>query len=509
MPHDLIQNARFFYPRDSVDPIVEQLVNELAVVLSVEGKKKQKNILKYLLLDFRQRQIELQNGWIICSRDGNSNVGFYNATEPYASLGVTYDPLVAIMKKLKDSNLIEVKMGFLGESGYMTRIRPTEALLSYLNTIPEDLVRNPCEEAQVIVLKEKYWRTIKGKIVAKKRRIKFDVTEQTRRMADEAKFFNAKLNDCTIDLYNPFQFNPTSEVAPGYEQTQININLNKKYLHRIFNNNFENGGRFYGGWWQNVPSNLRPYILIDETPTVEIDFKGFHIALLYSLEGIDYFAGDASRDPYKVEGWNRDDVKLLLQMVLNCETPAGVVKAYNDERVKEGKAQIPRATLEPLISKFEEMHSPIFSYFYKSWGVILQNIDSLIAANVMRNCLNGIRDWDTPVNLADNFIALCVHDSFIVKEPHKGQLIYAMKLALVDAIMEVEFYAGENYSLGEMRQYTPILKSSNPIDLNMLDRDDDFYERIDLHRRGVTLPELKVIRRSNSDGSIERFCTEN
>ena len=72
----------------------------------------------------------------------------------------------------------------------------------------------------------------------------------------------------------------------------ITINFNDIFTRRIFNNrSWNQGGRFYGGWWQRLSKELRKKILIEKTPVIEIDFKGFHIVLLYALEGIDLLEG--------------------------------------------------------------------------------------------------------------------------------------------------------------------------------------------------------------------------
>ena len=52
---------------------------------------------------------------------------------------------------------------------------------------------------------------------------------------------------------------------------------------------FNHGGRFYGGFWQKTEKELRKHIFIDNQSTVEIDYSGFHILLLYGLEKLDYW----------------------------------------------------------------------------------------------------------------------------------------------------------------------------------------------------------------------------
>ncbi|NDW60120.1 hypothetical protein G0P98_27020, partial [Yangia sp. PrR004] len=57
-------------------------------------------------------------------------------------------------------------------------------------------------------------------------------------------------------------------------------------VHRVFNNNdWEQGGRFYGAWWISCPSRLRSHILIDGKRTVEVDYSGLHAAMLYAQYG--------------------------------------------------------------------------------------------------------------------------------------------------------------------------------------------------------------------------------
>ena len=491
MTQDLIANARFFSPINLDNPLVDAIVNELAEKLSLGGKQKQRLILKYLILDMRLRHIELPDGWLICSRDRNSNVDFYNATEPYRLLGVTYNPLVSVMNKLHKANpsLIELAPGIhYDNASYITRIRPSVELLECINAIPEEFVRSQAGIVQEVVLKEKNISFVGGKRKVKKRRVDFDLTDDIRHIINQVKFFNDRFKVCKLDLYNPAQFSLESELPEDSNQTQININLNNKYLFRSYINSFERGGRFYGGWWQGVPSNLRPYILIDDEPTVEVDFKGHHIALLYAIAGINYFADDVNRDPYKVDGWPRKSVKLLLQIVLNSSRD-NVAKAYNKQRQKDGDDFIPSDRLATLVSLFEEMHSPIKSYFYGDWGVLLQNFDARIAAFVMAECMrNGVRDTSGR-DLESKFIVLPVHDSFIVKHQHLEQLIYSMRLAVVDAIMEAE-YTDDVL----MTQYRPVMKISEVIDLEALPQDCLYFPGQSLAHHSYCIQRLKKLK---------------
>src|SRR3954451_20703608 len=90
-------------------------------------------------------------------------------------------------------------------------------------------------------------------------------------------------------------------------------------LHRVFNRGkFSLGGRFYGGWWQNIPADSRATIKINGADTVELDYPRLHPTLLYSLAGK---AMDG--DPYDLVGWPRDLVKVGFNTLVNADTPLG------------------------------------------------------------------------------------------------------------------------------------------------------------------------------------------
>lgn len=74
--------------------------------------------------------------------------------------------------------------------------------------------------------------------------------------------------------YNLFLAKTSISLAPGQEDMP-RIDLTRKRLHRVFgNSSFDQGGRFFGGWWQEIPKKLRKRILINGKPTIEVDYSG-------------------------------------------------------------------------------------------------------------------------------------------------------------------------------------------------------------------------------------------
>ena len=65
------------------------------------------------------------------------------------------------------------------------------------------------------------------------------------------------------------------------------LNFNHVCLRRVFSRgSMERGGRFYGGWWQFIPSEFREFITINGLATVEIDFSELHPRLLYMSQNL-------------------------------------------------------------------------------------------------------------------------------------------------------------------------------------------------------------------------------
>jgi hypothetical protein len=185
----------------------------------------------------------------------------------------------------------------------------------------------------------------------------------------------------------------------------------------------ELGGRFYGGWWQYIPSENRPYITINGLATTEIDFSELHPRLLYISQGlappsgdlydvglyIDGQTYDASIEPYKSQ---RKLVKEVFNALLNDET-----RRYRPSRKELEKAGITFAKLKKLIIK---RHPPLKDAIGKGVGLHFQYMDSVIAEKVMLNLL------------AQGITCLPVHDSFIVPAHQSKELQTAMDEAFAE-----------------------------------------------------------------------------
>lgn len=141
------------------------------------------------------------------------------------------------------------------------------------------------------------------------------------------------------------------------------------------------------------------HITINSLPTVEMDYSGLHLIMLYHLEGLE----PPTEDPYDLGLWKtqaeREVRRPLIKQVVNS--------MINDEYgvyilTKEEKTLLSIKSTKRLKEKILKQHAPIAHRFNSGYGLRLQHLDSVIANEVMQRLL------------AKNIAVLPVHDSFIV-----------------------------------------------------------------------------------------------
>ena len=192
----------------------------------------------------------------------------------------------------------------------------------------------------------------------------------------------------------------------------IRLRLGKKHVYRVFSGgdkSFSLGGRFYGAWWIGCPGELRKYITIQGEQTVELDYSGIHIHLLYALEGINYAAENDY--PYNLICKLPDkdpDVelnKLILLTALNAENETKARDSVFDQLRKDKKLEKYNITdKKPITNKLtllKEKHSRIAKYIASGEGLKLQYYDACVIEKLIQYAIRS------------NIPILTVHDSVI------------------------------------------------------------------------------------------------
>ena len=345
------------------------------------------------------------------------NPGGFERTR-YKKHNVGFDVFKNVVDTLDELGYLESHLGFHDKRigiGRNSRIRANISLIELFKEhklAPIMVERDQSEE--VIILKSVNILEDNSK---EKFIVNYEDTKQTNQMRDNLHYINALLDSRWIDLNVSDKVYEKIAEETEKKKNRSDIDFNRKFLKRVFNNNsFEDGGRFYHGWWQEISKEYRKNITIDGKRTVEVDYSSIHFRILYAEQGIDI--GDD--DPYIIEGYedNRRIVKLALNIILNAETKDKAIYAiFNHDDI-----DIDKKTAKDIYRKLEEEHPKIKQYFGSGRGIKLQYKDSQIAEQVMLNLAR------------DNIVCLPVHDSFVVRMSHQIDLHEEMDKAFKDIV---------------------------------------------------------------------------
>ncbi|MDS9468277.1 hypothetical protein RGQ15_11945 [Paracoccus sp. MBLB3053] len=174
-------------------------------------------------------------------------------------------------------------------------------------------------------------------------------------------------------------------------------------------------GRFYGPWWQGLSGELRSQIFINDTPTVEIDFKAMHIQILAAQQGV-----VLPPDPYDLppglfpDTDPKEQRSLVKQMVLtaiNARDEKSACSAFRDGLdVGHPGKKLKNVAIQQGIQAFRENTPALGDCLCSDAGVGLMFTDSQIMERVIEACAK----LGLPV--------LTVHDSAIVPYTHSKAL---------------------------------------------------------------------------------------
>lgn len=332
----------------------------------------------------------------------------------YNKLRLRYDPVRACFNALLSNNFIEALTGNQSAQR-VTRMISTEKLrdlfihaawnieIASLKLPDEIIIAKPKEDAVAVDYAE---------------------TARSRRMRAELEQFNSFITSFTFKIAS----NGVGFInAPGLPSRLIS-------MHRSFlNKQLNEGGRFYGGY-QNIDKRYRPYITIDGSETVEIDFKALHPTLAYAKAGVDFYPETGLDDLYMTQDFGydldthkryRSYLKELFLMMMNAPSEVSAVKAmrkklhsnYEDQRYanpEDIKVLYPLGITYQLVRRtidwVKGQHPSITPLLFQNLGRKFMFIDSEITSRV----LNKMMGEEKPV--------LPVHDSYICKREDQDLL---------------------------------------------------------------------------------------
>ena len=445
--HSRILDVHRWSEHQEANLFVDEVYNSFLNRQEQENARIKKKHLKVVLLD-------LYVAWL---NDPDLNIAVHMSPAAYSNGTVfssgksRYNELnikvstIDIVHRLDEAGLIGRKDGWQdsGGKGFLTRIWPTPELTKLFEDAAFGFFDiGYAENRETIILRDE-----------DKIDVPYDDTSMVREMRQLLQDYNKLLERTFIDIQSldepRIELPEKKKRRQSNKQVFVNITHHDKFVRRIFNNNtFDDGGRFYGGWWQRIDSDYRKDIRMNDVPTVEIDYSSLHVILAYTEAGLDYWQ-NTDKDPYDlpVRGVNnpehsRDITKLFFLLSLNTTDEQALYRAFRSElNYKVYPYTFPDEVLAELLDTIKQGHPDIAHLICSGAGLKLMNIDSRICEYVIADFVRT----NTPI--------LTVHDSFIVPFGEEDRLLQLMKEAFEHVTYRTGIKAKFNDNLTKKQFY--------------------------------------------------------
>ena len=351
-----------------------------------------------------------------------------------------------------------------------TRIQPTDKLAGMFEHVGLELHQLQLHEEQETIILRMNDEANDDKAID----IPYKDNALTRRMRKEVEAYNAMMLTHYVDvasLTEPCIYREVQKRgATGKVTQRVAVDASHKFCRRVFNrNSWKMNGRWNGGFWMQLPKEMRPDIYIDDVSTEEVDYSGLHPSILaweqgQRLTGDRYDLGKLIDNSITLEE-QRNVVKLLVLVAINARDRAKAFGAYNLKAAKPRKHNVLNALIDAFIEKYPFLEASLFT----DQGIRLMNIDSQIATEV----INTFVAKDIPI--------LPVHDSFIVKRKNVFDLQTAMSAATIKVLgVDLEY---ESRHEGMMRKVTKQAMHTSDVvvmPFNLSDKTQEYKDRYKL-----------------------------
>ena len=229
--------------------------------------------------------------------------------------------------------------------------------------------------------------------------------------------YNHLLRNTYVDISSLEQTYVMRQDTKG-KTIRVPVNQRSKFVRRIFSRGeWHYNGRYYGGFWQQVGEEYRKDIRIDDVPTIEVDLKGLHPAIIAATKGVnslgDRYSLEEGLIPRLNSDQQRDAVKLLALTAINANSRTQAFQAHIDA----SDIKLKHDELNVLLDAFIEHNPHLGDHICSDKGIELMYPDSQITENIIQAFINE----DKPI--------LTVHDSYVVQVQDTEYLHQQMRIA--------------------------------------------------------------------------------
>ena len=340
--------------------------------------------------------------------------------------------LIQTVNRLRELGFIGFKKSWTDAKGksFLSRIWADQKLILLFEKVlfdPLDVSNK--SDREVIIFK-----------TDKKKDIEYTDTDQIVSMRKLIQDYNTQIERTFIDIpgcESPEVVISSKQGDKTNKSVKVSITQDNKFVRKIFNNNWNEGSIFVGGWWQRINQDIRKKIYINNEPTIEIDYSTLPIVLAYAENNIDYWVTN-SEDPYKavelpkidaseanVKEIAPDDarviVKNLLLVSMNAKNETAAFQAFNsnwDYKKYPYRGVFKHQYLKQLLDNIIKAHPKITDLIFSGKGNRLINKEVQIVDYIVKQFVRG----DKPI--------LIVHDSLVVQESYTCDVYEFMNEAI-------------------------------------------------------------------------------
>lgn len=358
-----------------VKAVCKKIISEMDFEsLKIKRVYKSKSLLKALILNF---YVGYKSGKCI-SIPRSEN--FYSNNKNFNFEKISYTLFLSVLDFLVKNNYVKEILGKKNnvlKNGYISRYWATSKLYNEFTCINWEMVETRPRPEIMMKNDEKQLINFKG-------------TEFTKNLRSDLKGFNR--------LYDENDFRTVL-------QDENNTTRLYPRLSAIYNRNSWNlGGRLYdipckSKSYMNITSLERSRILINGDKTVELDYSGLHLNLLYAKMNI-----QLDKDPYSfVSPDMRKYAKLAVLVLINASDERNALYCLikNYPECKEWRK---------ILTACKKEHHAIKKYFSSGHGISLQNLDGQMSREIV--------NYFTMLNIP----CLPIHDSYRVPERYEQEL---------------------------------------------------------------------------------------